>query len=96
MPGSSATDIDRVPADQRVYLGSDAETGYIKFFTRDPEKTPGFDIHQSHTDTYATMGPAAALALGLTECCALFGRGKVRYSPLFGCSSGPLLCEQHV
>jgi hypothetical protein len=36
----------------------------------------GYDTFQSSTQSYVSIGPAATLALGLTECCARHGRGK--------------------
>ncbi|KAK5055138.1 hypothetical protein LTR84_012886 [Exophiala bonariae] len=71
---SAATNIDNIPASQRVYLGARAD-GYLNFYSRGP--SPGFDVVNTITGGYASMGPAAMLALGLTECCARFGRGKV-------------------
>lgn len=75
--GTAATNIDSVPAHRNIYIGTDAEVGYLKFFTQSATKTPGYDIYNNITQSYASMGPAATLALGITECCARFGRGKV-------------------
>lgn len=76
MSGSKGTDIDNVKPTVSVYTGATPE-GRIKFFGRDDDSTIGFDVFRSHTQDYASIGPAATLALGLTECCAALGRGKV-------------------
>lgn len=31
MPGSSASSIDKIPADKSIYVGSDEASGYVKF-----------------------------------------------------------------
>ncbi|KAK5279222.1 hypothetical protein LTR40_008111, partial [Exophiala xenobiotica] len=79
-PGNAATNIDNIPPSKPIYVGSDQASGYLRFVHLEARNSGGNDTFRSQTShNYMSIGPAATLALGLTECCAEHGRGKVYY-----------------
>jgi hypothetical protein len=65
----AATNLLHVPKDTNVYIGADA-AGHVKFNT-------SYTLTDLFSECEAPIGVGASLALGLTECCARYGEGKV-------------------
>lgn len=70
MLGESDPSIWDVAIDRPIYVGADPASGHLNFLR-------ALD-HPPVRNRMLWIGPAATLALGLTECCANFGRGKVK------------------
>lgn len=69
-------DITKVDPSKRCYEGASAK-GQLKF----RNGGAGWKVHSSKNDTYVSVGAAATLAMGFTECLAELGRGKVSIFP---------------
>lgn len=70
MPEESELFIWSVASDRPIYVGADPVSGHLNSL-----RISGFNVIG---ELFRWIGPAATLALGLTECCAHFGRGKVK------------------
>lgn len=81
VPGA-ADDIAKIDPNERCYEGASRED-QLKF--RNGGK--GWAVLSPKTLNYVHVGAAATIAMGLTECCAEYGRGKVSTFPsLLSCT----------
>lgn len=73
MSSGRERNIHNIPADHTAYIGANRTTGQVKFV----ENGAGWYLFPLDTLNHRELGPSVTLAMGLTECCARYGRAKV-------------------
>lgn len=71
--------IANVSPDTRAYIGANNVTGQVKF----EDNGLGWYLWDTSAQVYKQAGPSITLAMGLTECCAKHGHGKVSIKYLY-------------